>query len=88
MPLMPSQAIIKPSTFDGISSWQLSNNQFTMVSEANRWSPTDEAFHIAASLRGDAASVLETLSEAQSRNFDSLSSALVKSAQKNIVAYS
>ena len=88
MPLMPSQAIIKPLTFDGNSSWQVFKTQFMMISEANGWSPTAKAFHLAASLRGDAANVLETLSEAQRHTFDSLSNALVKSAQKNKVAYS
>ena len=38
--------------------------------------PSVKAFHLAASLRGDAADILKTLSEAQRYNFDSLSSAL------------
>ena len=76
IPLMPSKAIIKPSTFNGNSSWQ---------------SPNAKAFHLAASLEGDAADILETLSEAQRDNFYSLLSALElnsgKFAQKNIAAY-
>ena len=35
MPLMPSQAIIKPSIFDGNTSLQIYKMQFTIVSEAN-----------------------------------------------------
>ena len=74
MPLMPSQVIINPSTFDRNSSWQVYNTQFTMVSEANGWSPSAKAFHFAVSLRGDAADIFETLLETQRHNFDSLSS--------------
>ena len=47
-----------------------------MVAEANGWSPSSKAFHLAASVRGDAANVLEMLSEAQRHNFDSFLSAL------------
>ena len=36
-PLLPSQATIKPSTFDGSSSWKVYKTQFTMVPEANGW---------------------------------------------------
>ena len=44
MPLVPSQATIKPSTFDRNTSWQVYKMQFSMVSEANRWSPSAKAF--------------------------------------------
>ena len=89
IPLLPSQATIKPSTFDGSSSWQVYKTQFTMVAEANSWSPSAKAFHLAASLRGDAANVLETLSEAQRHNFDSLSSALeLRFGEKGTKEYS
>ena len=76
MKLMPSQAIFKPSTSDGNSSWGAYKMQFTMVSEHNGWSPSAEDFHLAVSLRGNAANILGTISEAQRHNFDSLSSAL------------
>ena len=69
MPFMPSQAIIKPSTFDGNTCWQVFKMQFMMVSEA-------KAFHFTASLRGDEANILKKLSRAQRQNCDSLSSAL------------
>ena len=93
MPLfMLSQAITKPLIFDGNTSWQVYKTQFLMVAEANRWSPSAQAFHLAASLRGDTANVLETLSKAQIHNFHSLSSALElrfgKNAQKNIATNS
>ena len=76
MPLMPCQATIKSSTFKGKIPWQVYKTQFTMVVEGNGWSPSGKTFHLAASLRGNAADILETLSEAQRHNFYSLSSAL------------
>ena len=74
-PLMPSQAIIKPLTFDRKTSWQVYKRQFMMVAEANGWISSAKPFHLAASLRRDAADILQMLSEAQRHNFDSLSSA-------------
>ena len=52
--LMPSKAIIKPSTFDGNTSCQVYKKQFMMVSKTNRWNPSAKAFHLATSLRGKA----------------------------------
>ena len=75
MPLMPSKAIIKTSTFDGNLSWQVYKTQFTIVSEANLWSPRVKPFHFASALRGDAVDILETFSEAQRHTFDFLSRA-------------
>ena len=74
--LMPSQAITKPSIFDLNTFWQVYKTQFLMVVDANRWNPSAQAFHLAASLRGDEANFLQTLSEAQRHNFDSFSRAL------------
>ena len=65
IPLLSSQAIIKLSTFDGKSSWQVYKTQFTMLSKAYGWSPNAKAFHVTASLRGDTDDTLEKLSEAQ-----------------------
>ena len=76
MSLMPSQAINKPSTFDGNTSGPVYKMQFTMVSKANGWSHSAEAFHLAFSLRGGAADIFETFSGAQRHNFDSLLRAL------------
>ena len=73
----PSQASIKLSIYDEKTSWQVVyNTQFTMVAEANGWNPNAKAFHLAASLRGDTADILETLSEAQRHNFETFSIAL------------
>ncbi|KAF8770190.1 hypothetical protein HNY73_017752 [Argiope bruennichi] len=72
----PSLATIKLSTFDGKTSWQVYKTQFTMVAEANGWNPQAKAFHLATSLRGDAADILETLTEEQRHDFQALSSAL------------
>ncbi|KAF8781568.1 Retrovirus-related Pol polyprotein like [Argiope bruennichi] len=72
----PSLATIKLSTFDGKTSWQVYKTQFTMVAEANGWNPQAKALHLAASLRGDAADILKTLTEEQRHDFQALSSAL------------
>ncbi|KAF8791594.1 hypothetical protein HNY73_006436 [Argiope bruennichi] len=72
----PSLATIKLSTFDEKTSWQVYKTQFTMVAEANGWNPQAKAFHLASSLRGDAADILETLTEEQRHDFHALSSAL------------
>ncbi|KAF8786035.1 Retrovirus-related Pol polyprotein like [Argiope bruennichi] len=72
----PSLATIKPSTFDGKTSWQVYKTQFTIVAEANGWNPQAKVFHFATSLRGDAADILETLTEEQRQDFQALSSAL------------
>ena len=47
-----------------------------MVSEASGRSPSDKAFHLVALLRGDAADILEKLSEVQRHNLDSFLKAL------------
>ncbi|GFS39097.1 gag-Pol polyprotein [Nephila pilipes] len=47
-----------------------------MVAEANGWNSQVKAFHLAASLRGDAADILETLPEAQRHDFQALSGSL------------
>ena len=77
VPFMPSQAsIIKPWIYDRKTSWQVYKMQFTMVTKANGWNHSAKAFHVASLLRGNAASMLKTLSEAQRHNFEILSSAL------------
>ncbi|GFT80080.1 retroviral-like aspartic protease 1 [Nephila pilipes] len=44
--------------------------------EANGWNPRAKAFHLAISLRGDVADILETLPEQQKSDFQALSGAL------------
>ncbi|GFU26113.1 retrovirus-related Pol polyprotein from transposon 412 [Nephila pilipes] len=73
---MPSLAMIKLLTFDGKTSWQVNKTPFTMVAEANGWNSPVKAFHLAASLRGDMADILETLPEEQRHDFQALSGAL------------
>ncbi|KAF8771901.1 hypothetical protein HNY73_019266 [Argiope bruennichi] len=72
----PSLATIKLSTFDRKASWQVYKTQFTMVAEANGWNPQAKAFHLAASFRGDAGDILETLTEEQRHDFQALPCAL------------
>ena len=60
-----------------------------MVAEASGWNPSAKAFHLAAPLRGDAANILETFSEAQRHNFDFSSSALeMRFGEKGTEKYS
>ncbi|GFS51526.1 gag-Pol polyprotein [Nephila pilipes] len=47
-----------------------------MAAEANGWNSRVKTFHLAASLRGDAADILETLPEEQRHDFQALSGAL------------
>ncbi|GFU32294.1 gag-Pol polyprotein [Nephila pilipes] len=75
---MPSLVAIKLLTFDGKTSWQvyIYKTQFTMVLEANGWNPRTKAFHLAASLRGEAADIIKTFPEEQRHDFQALSGAL------------
>ncbi|GFS42776.1 gag-Pol polyprotein [Nephila pilipes] len=73
---MSSLAKIKLLSFDGKTSRQVYKTQFTMVAEVNGWNPRVQAFHMAASLRGEAADILETLPQEQRHDFQALSSAL------------
>ncbi|GFU37122.1 retrovirus-related Pol polyprotein from transposon 412 [Nephila pilipes] len=50
-------------------------NKFTLVSETNGWNPRAIVFHLAASLRGEAANIIEILPEVQWHDFQALSSA-------------
>ncbi|GFS72892.1 uncharacterized protein NPIL_505231 [Nephila pilipes] len=73
---MPSLTTIKLLTFDRKTSWQVHKTQFKMVAEANGWNSRVKVFHLAASLRGDAADILETLPEKQRNDFQALSGGL------------
>ncbi|GFU17872.1 retrovirus-related Pol polyprotein from transposon 412 [Nephila pilipes] len=73
---MLSLATIKLLTFFGKTSRQVYKTQFTMAAEANGWNSRVKTFHLAASLRGDAADILETLPEEQRHDFQALSGAL------------
>ncbi|GFX22469.1 gag-Pol polyprotein [Trichonephila clavipes] len=71
-----SKPSIKLSTYDGKSSWQVYKTQFSIVADANQWDSHTKACQLAASLRADAADILQTLPETQRLDFDALVNAL------------
>ncbi|KFM56688.1 Retrovirus-related Pol polyprotein from transposon 412, partial [Stegodyphus mimosarum] len=66
---------LKLSTY-GKTSWQVYKTQFSIVAEANGWDSQAKACHLAASLRADAADILQTLPESKRLDFEALSGAL------------
>ncbi|GFT46733.1 probable cytosolic oligopeptidase A [Trichonephila clavipes] len=60
-----SKPSIKLSTYDGKSSWQVYKTQFSIVADVNQWDSQTKACQLAASLRADAADILQTLPETQ-----------------------
>ncbi|GFW94407.1 retrovirus-related Pol polyprotein from transposon 412 [Trichonephila clavipes] len=71
-----SKPSIKLSTYDGKSSWQVYKTQFSIVADANQWDSQTKACQLAASLRADAADILQTLLETQRLDIDALANAL------------
>ena len=71
--IMPaSPAKVKLSTYISKSSWQVYKTQFAIVVDTNRWSDNMKACQIEASLRGEAADLLQTLPDLGQLNFHSL----------------
>ncbi|GFW04468.1 gag-Pol polyprotein [Trichonephila clavipes] len=66
----------KLSTYDGKSSWQVYKTQFSIVADANQWDSQTKDCQLAASLRANAADILQTLPETQRLDFDALVNAL------------
>ncbi|GFS91189.1 gag-Pol polyprotein [Trichonephila clavipes] len=84
-----SKPSIKLSTYDGKSSWQVYKTQFSTVADANQWDSQTKACQLAASLRADAADILQTLPETQRLDFDALVNALeLRFAEKCVKDYS
>ncbi|GFT47118.1 uncharacterized protein TNCV_3747661 [Trichonephila clavipes] len=67
---------VKLSTYDGKTSWEVYKTQFSIISEANGWTEGAKACQLAASLRGEAAEVLQTLPDTERLNLNSLYNAL------------
>ncbi|GFV16551.1 uncharacterized protein TNCV_4417401 [Trichonephila clavipes] len=63
----------KLSTYAGKTNWEVYKNQFCIISEAIE---RDEGCQLAASLRGEAAEVLQTLPNTEQLNLNSLYNAL------------
>ncbi|GFX93612.1 retrovirus-related Pol polyprotein from transposon 412 [Trichonephila clavipes] len=84
-----SKPSIKLSTYDGKSSWQVYKTQFSIVADANQWDSQTKACQLAASLRADAADILQTLPETQRLDFDALVNALeLRFGEKCVKDYS
>ncbi|GFT10349.1 retrovirus-related Pol polyprotein from transposon 412 [Trichonephila clavipes] len=84
-----SKPSIKLSTYDGKSSWQVYKTQFSIVADANQWDSQTKACQLAASLRADAADILQTLPETQRLDFDALINALeLRFGEKCVKDYS
>ncbi|GFT83934.1 retrovirus-related Pol polyprotein from transposon 412 [Trichonephila clavipes] len=84
-----SKPSIKLSTYDGKSSWQVYKTQFSIVADANQWDSRTKTCQLAASLRADAADILQTLPETQRLDFDALVNALeLRFGEKCVKDYS
>ncbi|GFW55657.1 retrovirus-related Pol polyprotein from transposon 412 [Trichonephila clavipes] len=84
-----SKPSIKLSTYDGKFSWQVYKTQFSIVADANQWDSQTKACQLAASLRVDAADILQTLPETQRLDFDALVNALeLRLGEKCVKDYS
>ncbi|GFW00892.1 gag-Pol polyprotein [Trichonephila clavipes] len=79
-----SKPSIKLSTYDGKYSWQVYKTQFSIVADANQWDSHTKACQLAASLRADAADILQTLPETQRLDSDALVNALELRFERNV----
>ncbi|GFV79398.1 uncharacterized protein TNCV_1903701 [Trichonephila clavipes] len=76
VPLNAFTGSVKLSAYDGKMIWVVYKSQFSIISEANGWTEGVKAYQLAASLRGEAAEVLQTLPETERLNLNSLYNAL------------
>ncbi|GFW61185.1 uncharacterized protein TNCV_434091 [Trichonephila clavipes] len=71
-----SPVSVKLYTYDGKTNWEVYKIQFGIISEANEWTEDVKAYQLVASLRGEAAEVLQTLTDTELLNLSSLYNAL------------
>ncbi|GFS47656.1 uncharacterized protein TNCV_1973341 [Trichonephila clavipes] len=71
-----SPVSVKMYTYDGKTNWEVYKIQFGIISEANRWTEEVKACQLVASLRGEAAEVLQTFTDIELLNLNSLYNAL------------
>jgi len=67
---------IKPDTYDGKVPLREFLSQFLLIARANNWDETTKSVALAASLRGKARTVLETVENLENLNFAELKSKL------------
>lgn len=75
-PTSNTQMSVKLFSYDGESCLQVYKIQFLILVEAKGRDSTDKAYHLAASLRGEAVDILHTLSNEERHSFDVLTNAL------------
>ncbi|GFX90125.1 uncharacterized protein TNCV_2421091 [Trichonephila clavipes] len=76
VPIPASPVSVKLYTYDGKTEWELYKIQFGIISEVNRCTEGIKACQLVASLRGEAAEVLQTLTDTEMLNLNSLYNAL------------
>ncbi|GFX05136.1 retrovirus-related Pol polyprotein from transposon 412 [Trichonephila clavipes] len=76
VPVPASPISVKLSTYDGKTNWEVDKTQFCIISEDNGWKEGVKACQLAASLRGEAAEILQTLPDIERLNLNSLYNAL------------
>ncbi|GFW71740.1 uncharacterized protein TNCV_219541 [Trichonephila clavipes] len=76
VPVPASPVPVKLYTYDGKTNWELYKIQFGIISEANRWTEEIKACQLVTSLRGEVAEVLQTLTDPELLNLNSLYNAL------------
>ncbi|GFV14564.1 uncharacterized protein TNCV_3999151 [Trichonephila clavipes] len=67
-----SPVSVKLSTYEGKNNWEVYKTQFSIISEANGWTEGVKACQLAASLRGEAAEILQSLPDTERLNLNSL----------------
>ncbi|KAK3729190.1 hypothetical protein QZH41_008864 [Actinostola sp. cb2023] len=72
----PGRPKVRPTTFDGHSSWEDYLAQFNLMTEINRWDNVTKATYLAVSLSGPAREVLGDLTVSQRKYFTALTTAL------------
>ncbi|GFW03546.1 uncharacterized protein TNCV_3020581 [Trichonephila clavipes] len=68
--------LVKLSTYDGKTNWEVYKTQFSIISEANGWIEGVKACQLAASLREDPAEIMHTFPDTERLNLKSLYNAL------------
>ncbi|GFU79685.1 uncharacterized protein TNCV_4036921 [Trichonephila clavipes] len=71
-----SSVSVKLSTYDGQTNWEVYKIQLGIISEANQWPEAVKACQLVASLTGEDAEVLQTLTDTELLNLNSLYNAL------------
>ncbi|GFY09922.1 uncharacterized protein TNCV_3698841 [Trichonephila clavipes] len=77
VPITASPVSVKLYTYDGKTNWEVYKIQFGVFSESNRWTEGVKACQLVASLREEAAEVLQTLTDTELLNLNSVYNALI-----------